>query len=103
MPEIVTKYPAILLKELKDTGGKCGEGARQKILTKCPVDRFCSLPTGEICVYDLNNMGTMTQISFAEWSEKVKDVPAMMSHLNLMVIIIVFAVGVLLGMGLNKR
>lgn len=49
MPEQITKYPDVTLKVLKGAGAVCGEGAPQKILTQCPAERFCSLPTGEIC------------------------------------------------------
>lgn len=63
MPEIVTKYPDIVLQILSETGAECGTGAVQKILTAYPSERFCSLPTEEICVYGLNEIPQMTQIS----------------------------------------
>jgi hypothetical protein len=62
MPEQITKYPDITLEVLKGGGAVCGKGAPQKILTKCPAARFCSLPTGEICVYGINEIPQMTQI-----------------------------------------
>jgi len=39
---------------------------KQKILTKCPAERFCSLPTGEICVYGIGEISKMTQISWQD-------------------------------------
>jgi hypothetical protein len=45
MPEIISKYPDVVLKVLSGDGARCGEGATQKILKKCPPERFCSLPT----------------------------------------------------------
>lgn len=66
MPEIITKYPDITLDLLKSSGAKCGEGVVQKILTKCPVERFCALPNGEICVYGIDEIDKMTQVSVSE-------------------------------------
>jgi hypothetical protein len=66
MPEQITKYPDVTLKVLKGAGAVCGEGAPQKILTQCPATRFCALPTGEICVYGIDEIATMTQISASD-------------------------------------
>jgi hypothetical protein len=66
MPEQITKYPDVTLKVLKGAGAVCGEGAPQKILTRCPAERFCALPTGEICVYGINEIASMTQIDVHE-------------------------------------
>jgi hypothetical protein len=66
MPEQITKYPDVTLKVLKGAGAVCGEGAPQKILTQCPAARFCALPTGEICVYGIDEIPTMTQISASD-------------------------------------
>jgi len=63
MPEQISKYPDVTLQVLKGAGAKCGEGAEQKILKQCPAERFCSLPTGEICVYGIDGIANMTQIS----------------------------------------
>lgn len=103
MPEVVTKYPEVLLKELKDAGGKCGVGAPVKILKKCPADHFCRLPTGEICVYDLKDISSMTQISMADWSEAVTGVPGMFSTSNVLVLIFILGIGMIIGMILNKK
>jgi hypothetical protein len=103
MPEVVTKYPDVLIQELKDAKGKCGEGRPQQILKSCPPDKFCALPTGEICVYDLTTATTMTQISPAEWSEVVTGIPGMFSLSNLIMWIIIFGIGLAIGMRLRKK
>ncbi|MGF6609410.1 hypothetical protein OKW45_004332 [Paraburkholderia sp. WSM4175] len=66
MPEQITRYPDVTLRVLKGAGAVCGEGAAQKILTQCPAERFCALPTGEICVYGINEISNMTQITARE-------------------------------------
>jgi hypothetical protein len=66
MPEQISKYPDVTLQVLEGAGAVCGKGAPQKILTKCPVDRFCSLKTGEICVFGINQIPQMTQIKSQE-------------------------------------
>lgn len=67
MPELLTKYPGTVLKILKDANIKCGTGASQNILVSCPKDDFCSLPTGELCIYGTNNISQMTQIHSADF------------------------------------
>ena len=66
MPEQITKHPEVTLEVLKSAGAKCGEGAPQQILKKCPADRFCALPGGEMCVYGIDQIPKMTQISTRE-------------------------------------
>lgn len=66
MPEQITKYPEVTLQILKEAGARCGEGAEQKILTKCPPKQFCALSTGEICVYGIEQIPAVTQVSAAE-------------------------------------
>ncbi|HVS30495.1 MAG TPA: hypothetical protein VMS98_03475 [Thermoanaerobaculia bacterium] len=66
MPEQISKYPEVTIAVLKGAGGRCGEGVEQKILTACPPERFCSMPTGEICVYGLAEIPKMTQIKTAD-------------------------------------
>lgn len=61
MPEILTKYPELALKILKDGKVACGEGKPQRVLTTCPKEQFCSLPTGEICVYGVHDINATTQ------------------------------------------
>lgn len=63
MPEQITKYPDVTLKVLKEAGAVCGKGAPQKILTQCPKERFCALPTGEMCIYGIDQIPQMTQIT----------------------------------------
>ncbi|HYG68701.1 MAG TPA: hypothetical protein VD838_13625 [Anaeromyxobacteraceae bacterium] len=66
MPEVVTKHPDVVKDVLQSAGAKCGAGAPQKILTKCPREQFCALPGGEICVYSPKDVEQMTQLSRAE-------------------------------------
>jgi hypothetical protein len=62
MPEQITKYPDVTLQVLKGAGALCGEGAPQNILKQCPADRFCALPSGEMCIYGIRDIPKMTQI-----------------------------------------
>jgi hypothetical protein len=71
MPEQISKYPEVTLEVLKGAGARCGEGVEQKILKQCPAERFCSLPTGEICVYGVGDIPTMTQIKTEELAQVV--------------------------------
>ena len=41
-------------------------GRNQKILTQCPHERFCALSTGELCIYGIEEIPQMTQISSNE-------------------------------------
>jgi hypothetical protein len=76
MPEQITKHPEVTLKVLKGAGARCGEGVQPKILTKCPAERFCSLPSGEICVYGIADIPKMTQITTKELAGVVCPRPA---------------------------
>ena len=68
MPEQLTKHPEVTLDVLRSAGAVCGErAAPQAILTACPVERFCKLPGGEMCVYGLRDAAAMTQITKADW------------------------------------
>ena len=71
MPEQISKYPDVTLQVLRESGAVCGQGAPQKILKQCPRDRFCSLRTGEICVYGINEIPKMTQITSVELAQVV--------------------------------
>jgi hypothetical protein len=71
MPEQISKYPDVTLQVLRESGAVCGQGAPQKILKQCPRDRFCSLRSGEICVYGLNDIPNMTQITSQELAQVV--------------------------------
>lgn len=66
MPEVLTRHPETVKQVLASGGARCGEGAPQKILTACPPASFCALPGGETCVYDVADVGQMTQISTAD-------------------------------------
>ncbi len=91
MPEIISRYPEITLKVLKESGARCGEGLPQKILTKCPEERFCSLPTGEICVYGINELHKTTQFSAGIF-------PVFFNfYLFIILAIIILIVGIFLG------
>jgi hypothetical protein len=71
MPEQISKYPDVTLQVLKESGAVCGQGAPQNILKQCPRDRFCSLRTGEVCVFGINEIPKMTQISAQELAQVV--------------------------------
>ena len=71
MPEQISKYPEVTIKVLKGAGARCGEGAEQKILTQCPRERFCALPSGEVCVYGIEEIPQMTQITANELARVV--------------------------------
>ena len=71
MPEQISKYPDVTLQVLRESGAVCGQGAPQQILKQCPRDRFCSLKTGEVCVYGINEIPKMTQITTQELAKVV--------------------------------
>ena len=71
MPEQISNYPDVTLQVLRESGAVCGQGAPQTILKQCPRDRFCSLKTGEICVYGINEVPKMTQITTQELAKVV--------------------------------
>jgi hypothetical protein len=63
MPEQITKHPDVTIQVLKSAGAKCGPGLDKQILKKCPADRFCALPGGEMCIYGTDQIAQMTQIT----------------------------------------
>src|SRR5215813_13504809 len=71
MPEQISKYPDVTIQGLRESGAVCGQGGPQNILKQCPRDRFCSLRTGEICVYGINEIPKMTQITSQELAKVV--------------------------------
>ena len=103
MPEVLTKYPDVVLRVLASGEARCGEGVAQRILTRCPRDQFCSFPRGELCVYGLDDIGKMTQIRVSELAERVcnPDSAAMSAYLSPditgLVLVIALAVGFVLG------
>lgn len=106
MPEIITKYPDIVLQILRESGIECGTGAAQRILTACPPERFCSLPTGEICVYGLNEIPKMTQISSGEIAQVVSSAPVsvpIFSVETFLLISFALIIGVFFGFLLSRK
>jgi hypothetical protein len=104
VPEQITKYPEITLQILKGAGARCGEGVEQKILTKCPPKKFCALPTGELCVYGIEEIPQMTQLSTRDLAQVVcpgGQKPAgetMRPSITLgLLIVVVFAIGLAAG------
>ena len=98
MPEMLTKYPDIALQILKEAKIKCGMGEKQKILTSCPKDRFCSLPTGELCVYGVQDISQMTQLNPEDLF--------LVSNTTLMFIafaFLIFIFGMMLGIKITKK
>ena len=71
MPEQISKHPEVTLQVLQGAGGRCGPGVQKNILTQCPSERFCSFPSGEICVYGVQQIPQMTQISSEELARVV--------------------------------
>ncbi len=103
MPEILTKYPDVVIQVLRESGAKCGVGAPQQILTSCPPERFCSMPTGEVCVYGLNEIPRMTQITAAEIVRVASGTSMIFSLEVIISVILAFAAGALFGDFLSRR
>ncbi len=109
MPEVISKYPEITIKVLEGAGARCGPEFQPRILTKCPPERFCSLPTGEICVYGLDEIPQMTQISRQEISRVVLEEPSPLEpakqplDFDWFGILIGLFIGLILGLIVSKR
>ena len=71
MPEQITKYPDVTIQVLREGGARCGPGVKKQILTQCPSERFCALPSGEICVYGIDQFPQMTQVTPQELARVV--------------------------------
>ncbi|HET8562900.1 MAG TPA: hypothetical protein VFM35_03390 [Candidatus Binatia bacterium] len=99
MPEQISKYPDVTLEVLKGAGAVCGKGGPQNILKKCPAERFCSLPTGEICVYGIKDIPQMTQVSLQELAPIVYPGTQQggISAVDVLMIVVVFVAGLVLG------
>jgi hypothetical protein len=103
--EQITKYPDVTLQVLKGAGAVCGQGAEQKILKQCPKDRFCSLPTGEMCIYGIKEIPQMTQITVQEIAEVIAPLtgqraagPASsVSMFEVIILVVVFVAGIGIG------
>jgi hypothetical protein len=108
MPEQISKYPEVTLQVLKGVGARCGEGATPRILTRCPPDKFCSLSSGEICVYGVKDIPQMTQISSQELARVVcptgqqTSVPFAAS-LELALPLVTLALGLMVGRWWRQR
>jgi hypothetical protein len=109
MPEVISKYPEITIRVLEGAGARCGPEFQPRILTKCPPERFCSLPTGEICVYGIDEIAQATQISQQEIiqaiSEKTPSIepdqePFSFGWLGMVVVLLI---GMVLGVIISKR
>jgi hypothetical protein len=98
MPEMLTKHPEIALKILKDAHIRCGMGDKQQILVNCPKEDFCALPTGELCIYGVNNVSHMTQISPID---VMLSSSAIVPFSALMVML--FLGGILVGLKITKK
>lgn len=103
MPEILTKYPESALYVLKSAGAKCGVGIKPDILTQCPTDHFCALPHGEICVYGINEINKLMQISPVDLVDYVQSTPSIYSNVNLMLLMIACLFGMIFGMWLMRK
>ena len=118
MPEVISKHPEITLRVLQGAGARCGEGAPQMILRQCPRERFCATPVGEICVYGLDEIPQMTQISPAEIIAAVggavpqaglpdpaplPPVAAAFGPATLLAIIVALMIGLMIGRILSRR
>ncbi len=104
MPEQISKYPEVTIKVLKGAGARCGEGVKQKILTQCPPKSFCDLPTGEICVYGIDEIPRMTQITTQELArivcpheQRSSTDSSALSILDITVLGVTLATGLVLG------
>jgi hypothetical protein len=100
MPEQLTKHPEVTIQVLQGAGARCGPGVAKKILTKCPSERFCSFASGEMCVYGLDQLPQMTQITRQDLSRLV--CPTASSHGGLtgqesVVFAATLALGIVLG------
>ncbi|MFQ6024173.1 MAG: hypothetical protein ACE5NW_15755 [Acidiferrobacterales bacterium] len=108
MPEQISKYPQVTIKVLKGAGARCGEGVEQQILTRCPPERFCALPTGEICVYGIEQIPQMTQITTQELArivcpERSSTVPPALWNSEVALLGVAFAMGLVIGRSWRGR
>ena len=62
MPEVLTRYPNIVIDLLKGMGANCGRGPKE-ILVDCPTKNFCTVPNGEMCILGLNDSNKLTHFS----------------------------------------
>ncbi len=92
MPEIITRYPDVTLRVLQDAGAQCGAGTTPTILHDCPPQRFCTLPTGEVCVLGINELHRAQQVTVWQlWQQPVLALP------TVAIVVLVFLLGVRLA------
>lgn len=103
MPEVITKYPETVVQVLRGPGAKCGPGQEQKILKACPPERFCSLPSGELCVYGIQEIRMMTQVTPEEVSRAAAGDGVAVSTEAVILIALALGLGFLGGLFLGKR
>lgn len=104
MPELISKHPDIVLQILREAGVQCGTGTTQKILVNCPAERFCSLPTGELCVYGLNDVQKMTQVSGAELANATSGAKLPFLTIEaILLILLSLVVGIVIGIFVYKN
>ncbi len=108
MPEQITKYPEVTLRVLQGAGARCGPDVERNILTECPPERFCSFPTGEVCIYGLDDIPKMTQVTPQELAAVVcpdssAAVPPAGDSLNALLLGAVFIAGLVLGAFSRRR
>ncbi|CEK09205.1 hypothetical protein [Legionella hackeliae] len=98
MPEIITKYPEKVIKVLNGAHIHCGIGDKQAILRGCPQDKFCATPTGELCIYGLNDITQMNQIHSLELC---RNMDVLMPLVGLL--LVSFALGMLAGIKISQN
>ncbi|MCS7312740.1 MAG: hypothetical protein NZ742_07505 [Acidobacteria bacterium] len=108
MPEVLTKYPDVVLRVLQGNDARCGPRVTPRILQQCPRDRFCTLETGEICVYGLPDIPKMTQIRSEELAAvvcppKTSAAAAVPGGLESIGLALVFFLGFGIGRLLGRR
>ncbi len=104
MPEVISKHPEITLQVLSEAGVQCGVGAPQRILTECPPEQFCSLPTGEICVYGLEQAGEMTQFTSADFARlSAEHAGTVFGAEAYIFMVAALVLGILIGLSLVKK
>lgn len=102
MPEQLTKHPEVTLQVLRSGGATCAQGATQDILTRCPAERFCKLPGGEICVYGWAEARQMTQPTATDWQALARAVaPADPGPAAPDALLVPGGIGLLIGLALG--
>lgn len=98
MPEMLTKYPQIALSLLKEANIPCGTAASAKYLKTCPKENLCTFPTGEMCIYGINEMPSMMQIHTLD----ILFLPGIFLPMTALAVMI-FTLGILAGLKLGGK